>query len=370
MSKISFVIPFIHEYPAIYHTINNIQTEMKDSEYQWEIIAVENGTVDEHTPHAFTGKRPLYRVIMSQGLLKYDFMPEQCGPRARNHGAFNHATGDYVMSMDAHTNLGKNSVEPLVHVLEDNDNVGGVSGLTSWSHYDYNRLGAYYELFHTKDKMEQLKGGPSLVTHMHGHYMALGHIPRDHEVRDNVFGNKPQSFPVCMGSQAYTMYRLDEFKEIGGYFNGCRFYPHPEGYVPLKYWLTGREIRICPQSYHIHGMYPRRYWVSETERQRKVEQYGGLSPSEHGVRNVLMVAHILGGNWWRRTCKSALEKKHNREMDDLEYSAITEVNEREDEVRWFWNHQQQSLTDFLTEARKHRLLGMEKWFHKLGDDPL
>ena len=122
MVNISFIIPMIHSYPEIYSTVNNIQTEMLDSPYQWEIIVAENGTVDPNTPHAFTGAKALYRYIMRTQQLKYVFEPRQCGPVARNTGAHK-ATGKYVMFMDAQTTLGKNTVSPLVEYMEDHPEI-------------------------------------------------------------------------------------------------------------------------------------------------------------------------------------------------------------------------------------------------------
>ena len=67
--KISICIPFIREYPAVYLTINNFQSELSDSKYEWEIIVAENGIQDVNTPKGFTGDRALYRVPMKLSLI-------------------------------------------------------------------------------------------------------------------------------------------------------------------------------------------------------------------------------------------------------------------------------------------------------------
>jgi len=358
MRKISFVIPFIHEYPSIYATINHIQTEMFDSSYEWEIIAAENGTVDSNTAHAFNGKRPLYRALIHKKRLKYVFDSRQCGPVSRNTGA-KVADGDYVIFMDAHTSLGKNTIDILADYLADHDECGGIAGLTSWSHYDFKRMGAYYQLFGGG-------GGPTLPTHMHGHYMAMGHL------KDRTLIINPRPFTVVMGSQAYTMYRLKEFLELGGYFNSCRFYPHPEGYMPLKVWMTGKTMVTHPLSWHIHGMYPRQYAVSAEEREGKIREYGGYSWHEHGMRNVLMIAYILGDEKWLNICYDALVKKHNpRRLPELKTSAIEVVDSEPTKIRsWLRNHQECSLDEVLINARKNRIAGLENWYDKIGRDPL
>ncbi len=257
---LSFVIPYIHEFPTIYSTLNNIQTEMfPEKNYTYEMIVVENGVKDENTQEAFTGTRALYRAITEghpdfisgagQGRIRYFFEPRQCGPVARNHGA-RQARGRYVMFMDAHTTLARNSVAPLIQCLEENPHCGGISGLTSWSYYERDSMGSYYELFLQPG---QESGGPILPSHMHGHYMPLWKV------------SHRQPFKVVMGSQAYTMYRTEDFLEVGGYFDGCRFYPHPEGYMPLKIWMFGKEMWVHQDSWHIHGMFHRHYERSGAE---------------------------------------------------------------------------------------------------------
>ncbi len=381
--RVSIVIPFINEFPNIYGTVNALQSYAHGSELEFEIIVAENGTQDSNTPKAFTGDRALYRAIMprkrrdgtmTDGLLKYVFDPIQCGPHARNTGA-KIATGEYVMFMDAHTtpglNLeGSNSIEALVEVLEDEPDVGGVSGLTAWSHYDYHRLGAFYELFHTPEKRASKRGGPSLRTHMHGHYMAIGHIPRKHPLRESITARK-QPFDVVMGSQAYTMYRLDEFLKIGGYLESCRFYPHPEGYMPLKMWMIGKRMVVHPGSWHLHGMYPRTYAANPIERDAKIKEYGGKSWHWHFQRNVLMVAKILGGDKWMRICYEGHWSPSDKWMDSkIVKSALAAVETQDGELDWFYSHRKTTLDEILTTARKERILGMEKWYDAIGPDPL
>ena len=359
--KISFIIPFIHEYPNLYSTINNIQTEMRESTYDWEIIAVENGTVDENTDHAFTGQRALYRGAMAEGKIRYFFDPIQCGPHARNTGARN-ATGDYVMFMDAHTSLGKNSIEPLAFYLERHPGCGGIGGLTSWSHWDKWRMGAYYELFLDPKRQLTGEGGPTLLSHMHGHYMPLG-LVRPHPI------DRP--FEVGMGSQAYTMYRRQDFLDIGGYLDTCRFYPHPEGYMPLKMWLSGKSMVVHPESWHIHGMFPRSYSLNQDETQRKIKEYGGLSWGEHGLRNVLMVAYVLGGEKWINLCAAHLKVK--RKDDKATRFLEDAVKTVEDHFELNGDPRKKfkfTLDEVLTSLRTGYVMGMEQWLPDIGVDPL
>ncbi len=364
MEKISIVIPMIHEYPSIYGTVNSLQAELLDCEYDWEIIVAENGTVDKNTPNAFTGPKALYRTLMSHGKLKYCFDDRQCGPVSRNTGA-RLATGDYVMFMDAHTSPGKNTIAPLATFLKDNEQVGCVQGLTAWSYYDYTRMGAYYELFHPHDKQIAGGGGPTLASHMHGHYMTPGHVQGPW--RKLSLDKKP--FMCVMGSQAYTMYRRDEFLKLGGYFDEARFYPHPEGYMPLKVWMSGKQVYTHPLSWHLHGMYPRQYSQSKEETQAKIDEYGGLSWADHGMRNVFMVALILGDVKWLQICVQAFKDRKTKEtLVKVAQSAINTV-ENSGEYDRLHNLAEMSLDEVLINARKKKIPGMEHWFNKIGPDP-
>ncbi len=357
--KISLILPMINEYPAIYLTVNNLQVEMSNSKYDWEIIVAENGVQDVNTPKGFTGDRALYRVPMKQGLIKYVFEPRQCGPLARNAGA-KIADGDYVMFMDAHTSPGKNTIDLMADYLEDTPNCGCLMGMTMKSHYHKEHGGAFYEIFHQEKEQKRL-GGPTLATHMHGTYRALRGVPLEQRY-------KP--FPVVVSTQAYVMYRRDEFWDLGGYFEGARFYPHPEGYMPLKTWMSGKECHTHPDSWHIHGEPCRSYFGTGPARRRKIREYGGFSTVEHGWMNVMKIAYILGKDKWIDICREALQHKHrvpDYKMKELyELSLEVATPERELLEKKF----KYTLDEILIKARKEEIAGMSNWDSRIGCDPI
>ena len=110
---ISFIIPMINEYPAILHTVNSIQIEMAEKNYEYEIIVVENGKIHEYTDNFLKG----YRIPIQRELIRYAFEEVQCGPAARQKGA-EMAYGDKIMFMDAHTNLGRNTIAPMIKAFD------------------------------------------------------------------------------------------------------------------------------------------------------------------------------------------------------------------------------------------------------------
>jgi len=369
--KISICIPFIREYPAVYLTINNFQVELVDSKYDWEIIVAENGTQDVNTPKGFTGNRALYRVPMKMGMIKYVFEPSQGGPLARNAAA-KLATGDYLLFCDAHTSPGKNTIDLMVDYLEETPECGCLMGMTMKSHYHKDHGGAFYELFH-QEKEQLREGGPTLATHMHGTYRALRSIPID-------IRYKP--FPVVVSTQAYVMYRREEFWDLGGYLEGGHFYPFPEGYLPLKVWMSGKECHTHPDSWHIHGEPCRSYFGTGPERRKKIREYGGYGEVEHGWMNVMKTAYILGEEKWIDICRDALQFKHNvpdYKMQELYDVSLESATPEREALKGKFKY---TLDEILIKARKEGISGMKDnynrkgmlthsgWDTRVGEDPL
>ena len=140
--------------------------------------------------------------------------------------------------------------------------------------------------------------------------------------------------------------------------------------MPLKVWMTGKTMVTHPLSWHIHGMYPRRYGLNQEEIKRKIEEYGGYSWHEHGMRNVLMVAYILGDEKWLNICYDTLTKKHNPpRLAELKQSAVETVD-KDGTREWLRNKQEYSLDEILIRARKERIPGMENWSDGVCKDPL
>jgi hypothetical protein len=269
------------------------------------------------------------------------------------------------MFMDAHTGLGKNSVSPLVEFLKDTPNAGLVSGLTSWSTYWYDRLGSYYELFLPPVQQATHKGGRTLDTAMHGHYMAAGHLSDMHPLAYK------EKLPVrvVMGSQAYTMYHRKDFIDIGGYMDIARFYPHPEGYMPLKLQMAGKEAYVHLGSYHFHSMFPRKYQLNEVEGGAKRQEYGGYSWQEHGHMNIYKAAYILGEDKWLNICNKSIKEESGGFPNEDTLVALAKeqaIPVREHLADKFIY----DLDTVLTNARKERIPGMVNWFNPIGPDPL
>ena len=339
---ISFVIPSIQDYPQIIMTLNSIQAEMEHSPLNYEIIYVENGVRDPYTEKFLQA----YRVPISKGLIIHDFEPYQCGPAARMKGA-RQAKGKYILFMDSHTVLGKNSVQILINTMETQE-TGIVHGATVKTHVVPPHVrGLHYRLFGN--------AGPSLNSHMHGAYSRAG---------------QGDAYPCVGGNLAYTLFKTEELLELRGYHPKCQYYPHPEGYLPLKYLMFGRQVWADPNAYHFHSVYRNPGSMGKPKWSIPIDDdFYNLVGNDHLICNAMMCAYTLGGDKWLDIIYDYWAKKIRSKyvLNGIKSYAKSEA---EEEFNWVQNNLEHTLDDVLFNARKNRIKGMENYPSFLGEDPL
>ena len=340
---VSCIIPMIHDYPQSIMTINSIQAEMEFSDLDYEIIIVENGSVDPYT-EKFLGA---YRVPIRKGLIRYDFESVQCGPAARMKGA-RMAKGKYILFMDSHTNLARNSVNILVDSMEELG-AGVAHGATVKTHVVPPHVrGLHYRLFGNR--------GPCLNSHFHGAYSRAG---------------QDDPYPCVGANLAYTMFRTEELLELHGYHPKCQYYPHPEGYLPLKYLMFGRGVWAIPKAYHFHSVYrnpgshggPK--WIIDVQGDPHT-----LVGNDHLICNAMICSYTLGGDKWMDIIYDTWAKKI-RSKYILKGIREYAKSEAEEEHNWVQNNMEKTLDEVLIEARKNKIKGMENYpTELLGEDPI
>ena len=329
---LSIVIPYVHSYPEIIQTLFAFQNELIDENYTFEIIIVENREVDPYTNRFLH----YFRVPRSREFIRYFFEEVPCGPAARMKGAVE-ARGKYLMFCDAHTQPGKNTLPLLVDLLEGNSNVGSVHGSTMYSHVDLKRgAGCHYDLF---------GGDINLRSHFHGRYQRCKCL---------------EPYRVAGASLAYMMVRREEFLALRGYHPECRGYPHPEGYVPLKYQMCGLECWSVPSAWHLHSLYPRNYGTRpKVHIEIEGEKYL-LVGNDNLVRNAMICAGTLGGEEWVDKVYEEWRGRggHKRVLDGIRVSAESALVEERD---WVLDNSLFSLDEVLDELYDAGVKGMEKW---------
>ncbi len=339
---VSFVIPMIQDYPQIIMTVNALQAEMEYSNFTYEIIVVENGIIDSYTDNF----KKAYRVPMSRNEIRYFFEPVQCGPAARMKGA-EEARGKIIHFMDSHTIPARNSVNIMLYEMEDLD-AGVLHGATVKTHVVPPHVrGLHYKLF----------GNPKQNLHRSFH---------------GTYNKARQNTPYeCMGGNlAYTMFKREELLELRGYHPKCRYYPHPEGYLPLKYLMFGRSVWAVPTAFHFHSVYRnpgshgRPRWVIDIQDDKYTLQGGDFH-----ICNSMICAYTLGGEKWLDILYDSWSKEVR---SSYVLNGIKEYakEQAEEEHEWVMNNMEKSLDEVLTEGRKKKIKGMEDWFTGIGEDPL
>ena len=340
---ISFVLPCIRDYPQVIMTINSIQAEMGDSSLTWEILFVENAVVDPYTDNFLKA----YRVPIAQGKIRHLFEERQCGTAARMLGV-REAKGKYTLFMDSHTTLGKNTVSYMIDTFEEKD-AGIIHGSTIKTHLVPPHVrGLHYRLFGN--------AGPCLNTHFHGAYSRAG---------------QDEPYPVVNANLAYTLFKTKELLDLHGYHPKCQFYSHPEGYLPLKYLMFGRQPWGAPKAYHFHSVY--RNPGSQGRGIWKIDIKGDsydLVGNDHLLCNAMMCAYTLGGDKWLDIIYDYWAKKI-RSKYVLNGIKAYAKSEAEEEYNWVQNNMEHTLDEVLFNARKNRIKGMENYpTELLGEDPL
>jgi len=318
MVDVSVVIPYIHEFPAIYQTVFAIQNEFIDENFTYEIVAVENGERDPHTEKFLH----VFRILQSQGKFKYTFEPRQCAGTTRNTGAKT-AQGKYLVYTDAHVVWGKNTFPLLVETLEKHD-AGIVHGSTSWSHHDVIHMGCHYKLF----------GTISLLTHGHGTYQRCR--------------GRTKPYRIANGTGAYIIFKREEFLKLHGYHEACRYYPHPEAYTDLKYWMFEREVWLNPRAFHYHSLYPRNYG-------KGAQDYCGY---DHHVENVMICLYTLGGEEWLNKVYDAHIKKGDK-PERLDVLMEQAKKKAEEERRFILDNAHRTLTETINWMKENNIAGVD-----------
>ncbi len=120
-------------------------------------------------------------------------------------------------------------------------------------------------------------------------------------------------------------------------------------------------------------------YVDSDEGAAKRAEYGGHSWHWHGLRNVFMIAYILGGEKWLNICCAEAEKRNQRELTDIRESAYETAFEERLNLLSNPNLVYETLDDILMKARVSnkyrahelgRIWGMENWDDRIGEDPI
>jgi len=94
------------------------------------------------------------------------------------------------------------------------------------------------------------------------------------------------AYPIACGGHGGFAVRADFWRRVDGYWQGFEGYAGEEPYFDFKAWLMGGSVYIDPEVVHHHWSGKRSY------NRHYTDDY---------FRNLLMAAHIIGGEKWLYT---------------------------------------------------------------------
>lgn len=219
--KLSVVISARDEFPNIVHTVHSIINDLETflSRHEWEIIIVDNGSVDPMS----------WRFLAERGLyyhrnIRVHHDPIMGNVTARNKGA-RLAKGEYLFFSDAHMSYRVGTFKRAMETIDECDGI--VHGTVQWmGGYDPAQPSVQYSI----------KIGEKLWG-----------------TWNNALVVSDDWFAIPASGHCFLGVRRQQFLDYGGYNDWFRCYGGGELYLALKWWMLGSPVVVDPRivSYHL-----------------------------------------------------------------------------------------------------------------------
>lgn len=212
--EVSVVISARDEFPNTVHTVHSIINDLETflSRDEWEIIIVDNGSLDKIN----------WRFFMERGLYYYRnvrilFDPIMGNVTARNKGA-KIAKGKYLFFSDAHMSFRPGAFKRAIQAIDESGGI--VHGAVQW-------MGGYEpaqpSLQYSIKVGEKLWGTWNMAEISHDSWF---YIP-------------------CSG-HCFLGVDREQFLNFGGYNDYFRCYGGGELYLDMKWWMFGSVVVVDP----------------------------------------------------------------------------------------------------------------------------
>lgn len=280
-------------------TIQSCEVDFLNTDLTREYIVVSNGNEESADTHNHMAS------LKAKGLLKhYSHRDEPMSPpTARNFGA-THADGTYLAFFDNHCIVLPTYFRRAKACFERYD----MDSLHSAYHYDIWGLPS----FHYKLKLKGTFWGEE------------SQIP-EHTLLP---------YKIAMGGHGGFVVKNSTFKEVGGYWDGFVGYGGEEPYFDLKLAMLDKTNYTDPGMRHIH-------YVGKRGYQRHFTQ--------DFSRNMMMAAHIIGGEKWMYSTFSSLMKATKMRFTDARlYEVMQEAYYKsEGHAAWLASVRKRTLEEQL-----------------------
>lgn len=296
-----------HRGPAmgLWMTIESCQMQLRDTDLNYEFVIVANG--EEKLPEDTLRLR--YQMSMSGHLGDFIHVTEEMSPpSARQVGTWS-AKGKYLFFFDNHCIVEPRYFERALHSFKNHD-IGVLHSTTNfWT--GENNWFEYRMAFKRHFWVDKCYDTPA-------------------------FEDKPYQIGVA-GHGGFAVTR-EAWDKVDGYWMGFKGYAGEEPYFDLKCWMLGVPVWIDPQVVH-------RHWSGKRDYNRHY--------TDEYVVNLLMAAHIIGGEKWmydvsdnfmKSTRLMPRDGSRPKPIIDLVETAYNRSKER---ANWLKVHSVRSFDDCL-----------------------
>lgn len=205
--RVSIVIPTLNEGELLRMTVGSIHDRTRYPD--WEILIVDDGSTDGSTAAYRTGNGRV-RVVDGGGMGV---------ARARNLGA-RHATGEYVVFLDAHCRVSPEWLEGLIEALAPAD---------------------------------VCVAGPTFTRLEQGEPRGCGMVWKDATLDPSWYepaSDLPYNVPLTTG--ACQAFRRSTFDAVGRYEEGFTRWGFEDVEICLRAWLLGYRVAVGPAAVVAH----------------------------------------------------------------------------------------------------------------------
>lgn len=213
--RFSIVIPTLNEGDLLRMTVDSIRDQTRHPD--WEVLVIDDGSTDGSTAPFREGDERV-RVIDGNGVGV---------ARARNLGA-RHATGEYVVFLDAHCRVSPGWLDAFAETLATPD-----VGLT----------------------------GPTFTRLEAPEPRGCGMVWKDATLDPNWYelaSEHPYEVPLTTG--ACQAFRRETFEKLGRYEDGFTRWGFEDVEICLRAWVLGYRVVVSPAAVVAHYFREKRYY--------------------------------------------------------------------------------------------------------------
>jgi hypothetical protein len=276
MKDFSIVIAHRGDPMGLWSTIHSCESELAGSDYDYEYCLCLNGEGERRRTEKIGTRiltpdveRVLHFLEKSGRGGKQTVLQRSVSPPTARQIATKNAKGRYLFMLDNHCLVGKNYFS---------------RALESFERYEMDLLHSTTKFFTTEISYEYAL---TLKSNFWGYS------------RENP-RHESEPYEIAAGGHGGFAVRSSVWKTLGGYWDGFVGYGGEELSVDLQLWMMGYTVGLDPNMIHYH-------WAGKRPYQRHF--------TADYYRNMMMSAHLVGGEKWLYTVYQSFAKNFPKVRD-------------------------------------------------------